>query len=620
MLNIKHQNMKISKTHKRYNKTNPKKIITKKTYNVRKPNNLYNQIGVGRKISKILVIEQTPTSFTKPNNTEDIIIYDTSIEKYCNTDIQMDFELHHLKIPTTNNNVGNRMNHLFNMDDENAIQKKVLEKLNEILKTTVMLDEDVFVLYKIFNYYDEYQFNTPTGDMVINFLLTLNDEIFWKEHLDIYVSTPGINLDLPEYTNINTNIDALTDKVHKIIIINNKVKKYSKNSGITLQQHLNLRRRPEYPKSLRNIKSGKSTLTFNEIRKTGGLVCQDWFIYFIETITKCVEGRLMQFAGTCYINVGLNSFILGEGLKYLVLKKLFEKLNIGKYGIEKQVQQVHRDKILEFIAYLETEIDAFTCEKQDKMFIFRYIYQIVLKKTKFTYKELAPRINSVSALAKTVFKNNTTAEGFADVLESKGILSSTKMLDALLKYAGLNTFLLRKNIFAKNETTGKYKIPGVINNGFGNDNILVFYNGSSKYFFSNIFDDIPLVLEREPKYKFDTAIIYIYFGPGKPSHVVLGFICNGIPKIFDSNGYILTLDWIEMFKTDVNPMKDLLINYFTNVYGQNSYSFGIQSLLYVKESSIKKTIPELTTILNNIIDAHKNNTYNSDEYPLLSSL
>jgi hypothetical protein len=52
------------------------------------------------------------------------------------------------------------------------------------------------------------------------------------------------------------------------------------------------------------------------------LSCQWWFKRFFSTVFECGKGRLVQFAGTCYLTAGFNIIILGEYLKRIIIRSM----------------------------------------------------------------------------------------------------------------------------------------------------------------------------------------------------------------------------------------------------------------------------------------------------------
>ena len=55
---------------------------------------------------------------------------------------------------------------------------------------------------------------------------------------------------------------------------------------------------------------------------TDRLSCQWWFKRFFSTVFECGKGRLIQFSGTCYINSVMNTLILGEYMKRLIINSI----------------------------------------------------------------------------------------------------------------------------------------------------------------------------------------------------------------------------------------------------------------------------------------------------------
>lgn len=553
--------------------------------------------GGNLQISNLIIIEQIIDLNLMDSETNSIkpkyIKYDKSNPlNYCYTEIPINFDIHHIMIPFSGTVALN----------PNYTNNIIIDETKDFIIKCIshLLDDNARILYTISSYKNEYNFynGDNTGEKVINTLFELQPEKYWKDRLDIYIENSVIKHFMETYAKTDKYfkpyIESLQTNIHKLLVLVPAVGKDIKTNIL-------------FPKSLLNkLQINIPYLTifnkYNENRKP--FYCCQWFLYFLETISKCGSNRLVQLSGTCYINVVLNSLILGEQMQFIALRQLYYKL----YNLF-----VYKPRELDtFINYLETNLSSSTCIKDQKFYIYNYIFQLLVKKTKFDIKaNNASRNNFIRKWKNTEldFDYKDDAEMF--LLGYSNAVKTMKELYAKLFAKDpinvkLNKFILKDNI---------YKFPDSLSNTL--DNFISIYLDMKKKAKDYIFE-IPLSIggkindnsynsyNLNDEYQLDSAIIAVE--NNESGHVILGFICNGVPKIFDSNGFLFTLDWITMLSTTEETIRETFKKHIkTTLYSESDFlNINLQLITYVNKSKITTNTQDIIDNINIIVNYSQN--------------
>ena len=266
------------------------------------------------------------------------------------------------------------------------------------------------------------------------------------------------------------------------------------------------------------------------------LLCNPWFVYFSDTAFGCVQGRLLQVTGTCYLNVILNGIILSETSRKLALHFMQTVKNPEKFKIP---------------------LNLNSCTKQDITFMFRLFYNVLCAKQPLTYNH-----DFIIEYSK-LFSGSPSGEGG----------ESFTTLQKLIYLIDPNFILLHYN-HNKFINKNKYNYYDIEKRGSGD--FLICY----QYLFV---DNAPSIRYEGEYYTIEFAIIKLRFA--SQSHVVVGFFCDDDMKIFDSNGFIFPLNWFNIF-TQPAAKKDFF-KLISNLY--QTQLLEIDNIpVYVKQSTVDK--------------------------------
>ena len=90
------------------------------------------------------------------------------------------------------------------------------------------------------------------------------------------------------------------------------------------------------------------------------LTCQWWFIRFFETIFNCGKRKIFQVGETCYLTAMLNSILLSNYVKYIIIDKM------------KAVMEDVESK-----AYITTELTNKASSCTGELYVYRIVYNMI---------------------------------------------------------------------------------------------------------------------------------------------------------------------------------------------------------------------------------------------------
>ena len=437
------------------------------------------------------------------------------------------------------------------MNDEDIISK--LEEVNKKPKTQILLVD-------------------PT-DEVIGLLVSKDD--IPLSNISMYFNFE--NIDLPNYNYIYKpdNYDQLNYYLRKLVIYKTEPIKKIKYITKNIEIKGNVFQILEIPEN--DNQYGKY-----ELFDVPYLVK-----YFIETSSNCVFGRLMQYSGTCYFNAAINSIILCDNFRKLFLDIFIQGIDIYLSDDDK-----------EYIKKRELRVSGCPKKTTDNKLIslLRIMYNVFLK------QEVLRR-TTYNNTNKDYMRQFAKEGGFAqdvivDYLQSAKInFIDINVNDKSIEFWSSLTFY--KLFPSKKYNKYKYSFDQWETNDltqFAENMTCLCINFSSKknldrlfdalkrkgeIFFSNdmyqkidIYKKIEMTINKQIynptadknkiiliKENFIFSHIFItILSTDKEDHQILGFICNGMPKIFDSNGYVFSFDWTKFFD-DIDIYDDYDDNY-----------------------------------------------------------
>jgi hypothetical protein len=260
------------------------------------------------------------------------------------------------------------------------------------------------------------------------------------------------------------------------------------------------------------------------------------FRYFIEIVFGCAKGRLIQYSGTCYLNTPMNGFILSDIGKRIILNYMINKLR--------------DDPTNAFGEKLRKPLSTDSCQRHPENNIFRIMYNIIFANQNLSNKTHNNSIiNMMNIIAKQHFHDT-------QYNVRKTLISLLKLLDI----NNIQSYNLDKQLQTDIDFTStpiNLDVPLISNttNKPFNTNYAIFdtnqitTNSIARCYLPSSFS-----INNKDTYSLVFGmIIYVndtYVNNIRQSgHVMLGYFCDGVPKVFDSNGTISTADWVATSST-----------------------------------------------------------------------
>lgn len=302
------------------------------------------------------------------------------------------------------------------------------------------------------------------------------------------------------------------------------------------------------------------------------LTCQPWFIYYMTTVFDCGKGRLIQIGSTCYLNVILNAIILSDNLKHVIVKAM-NRYAINNPHLVKEIKRPFED----------TSACPLLSEKTNTLrtlYIFRALYSVICSGRKIkSDKDLI-----LGASAK-YFTSKTYKP--ADIKRGRGggFGHSFYVIYTFLYDIGV-TFLLQSPLMARDQFVvpeklsaeqaqqlrEKYILPdleNIISTPFPSASIILRFIENNNVI--DYFSHYPVA-----------CVVKINLMDY--SHVVCGFVCDGVYKIFDSNGYIFDIDWRYLYDESIIHEFRRQISQFYNINYENANAY-VHFVIYVQKSA-----------------------------------
>lgn len=322
--------------------------------------------------------------------------------------------------------------------------------------------------------------------------------------------------------------------------------KFLLDGGIVFKKVLNVYFSDSVSKGLVTGVETKTYIRVFRKEDTNKLICLEWFMYFSDTAFGCVSRRLLQMSGTCYLNSVINGIILTPVMRNFVL-----------------------DRMSILRAFDTTPLDIDVCRIKDQEYFFRLVYNMACSKV--SLKDIVHKQDIMAEFSK-IYSSNPKDPG------QGGYVSST--LKRLLNL-----------IEDKTPIVLSYK-----------DNVLHEYiPGSSKkfLFISDIRNDkvINDLNYNDTDFQLQFAIINFVL-KGSAGHSVVGIICEGQYIIFDSNGFIINLDWTRLLVDE--DIRKTFYEFIQKYTGGKEVIISIYSIYANKSTVDKYKYIDLDAVCNTI--------------------
>lgn len=274
------------------------------------------------------------------------------------------------------------------------------------------------------------------------------------------------------------------------------------------------------------------------------LTCQSWFKYLLGKFSSC-SGYLLQISGTCYMNAILNGFFLTQGCR-LLLKEAFNRFPT---------------KFLKELKDFSSETCPYGKQITSQKYILKLIYHFLCKEEKLklsdTYKQ--DLFKQASGSFFSSHNDPSKKEEFGQGGSSyKFFISIADALDISWKFIHDLDYYESK--------TPLPKLP--------KDTELLYVNEIQKKISKKITID-------NNNYILQFGDITLEFEGGE-KHAVVGLLCNNVPVIFDSNGYLDFCNWLNAEGTEIYEI-------FEKGYSSKIKSIEI-SPVYLREKKLNKLL------------------------------
>lgn len=298
--------------------------------------------------------------------------------------------------------------------------------------------------------------------------------------------------------------------------------------------------------------SGKRFATLG-VRKpqesSGELECAWWFKHYIDKISDCVSGRIMQVGGTCYLNSAINGLILGPTIRKICMS-ILKNSNIEKGWVKENI----------FGECLDVE--------KTFEYFFQILYTACCKKPQIP--EVAgeyhlPDVDVVIGYAQKIFSG----------IGGQPVNALLKIMYMLQTYYG-------RKLYA-NVISGEHENFSDYSEG---DLITLNYRTQSKVFESNIYKN--MVAPDKKEFALEFGLISLGVSEGDKivaGHTIVGIICDGIPRIYDSaTNQTLVVDWTRFNERGVN---NLITKWASEYHDLNFIGCYVEVALYVRKDIIE---------------------------------
>jgi hypothetical protein len=266
------------------------------------------------------------------------------------------------------------------------------------------------------------------------------------------------------------------------------------------------------------------------------LICNEWFIYFSDIAFGCIKNRLIQIAGTCYLNAILNGIILSPLARNAALHSM------------------KKEDAAEYSKPLNLDI----CEKKDSKYLFRLLYNTVCSKVPL-HKSVYHK-DIIIEFSK-LYSPCPTGEG------GKTIDTMTRILDLI----DINHIILGYETF--------HPFPAV-----SMEPKVIIRPGSGDFLFveagGKVNDIVPFKGEW---FDLEFSTISVQSAKTNKAHSVAGIKCEGNYIIFDSNDGVLNIDWRKLGVD--KEVTNILIDYFRTTYNWDDVTAILMWPVYIRQSA-----------------------------------
>ena len=273
-----------------------------------------------------------------------------------------------------------------------------------------------------------------------------------------------------------------------------------------------------------------------------------WYDYFMRSL-PCARGRIIQFTGTCWFNVILNTILLTPKLKEYVTRGIKDDTHFEDY------YRVSDDKLLFNYMLPDNMIEIINrdsvCNKCRNIAEYKFSDIMLCHSCSKSYYEDGKKLEKIEDIKrKEIFEEPNIDIPFKALFygrlnknldfDDKGLLELSKILNPISLDGGTSNNIIKLFDIMKCKYTHI-----IIDMKLNTKMFPVYFNNISEpIFIMTGMNNTPIVFGKDMSlplkingYKLCAA------GVASNVHVVCGLLCNDIPYIYDSNNIIAYSEW-----------------------------------------------------------------------------
>ena len=301
--------------------------------------------------------------------------------------------------------------------------------------------------------------------------------------------------------------------------------------------------------------------------------CKWWFKYYIDKAFDCGKGRLVQYAGTCYLNSAINGIILSDTAHRIALMYMNKELQSNPLLLSQIKQDI-------------TGLSCLVSKRSTSVSIlYRILYNIFCKYDKVLTLDKRAGGKPLDIIIKSSQQLFSPANNPSDLDYGEGGFS---------EHVLYTLFFEMKSKFVVNFDQEFYNpvislpadgffgyinlLPVSSDEDILNADFLLYIYDPSKALFS---DALPIIQIGPTKFDLEFSQISLKFSKDD-FHEICGYICDGNYKIFDSASNIIeTVEWNNLSNPDIRTYMEKTLAF---AWTKNVVVEGMTSIVYINSN------------------------------------
>lgn len=310
-----------------------------------------------------------------------------------------------------------------------------------------------------------------------------------------------------------------------------------------------------------------------------------WYKYFMRSL-PCARGRIIQFAGTCWFNVILNTILLTPKLKEYVTRNIKDDKHFEDY------YRASDDKLLFNYVLPDNIIEIINrdseCNECGDIAVYKSSDRMLCSNCSKSYHADGKKLEKMEDIKrKEILEEPNIDLPFKALFygrlnknldfDDKGLLELSKILNPLGFDGGTSNNIIKLFDILKCKYTHI-----IIDMKLNTKMFPLYFNNISKpIFIMTGMNNTPIIFNKDSNLPLNINGYKLYAaGIASNMHVVCGLLCNDVPYIYDSNNIIAYSEWpsgnMSGYYDKVMELKDTPLDPHNFLY---YYTF----ILYMKE-------------------------------------